>query len=72
MSYKEFVKWCGDRSCDGCWGMRQALDCIQILEFIRRKPFWRREWVWKEFFRDDVMRLIVIPINNKIDEVRTW
>lgn len=43
MRFKEFVAWCNERACDGYWGMMQAITCIDILEQIRKKPFWRRE-----------------------------
>ena len=25
MKYKEFIRWCNERACDGCWGMLEAM-----------------------------------------------
>lgn len=46
MKYKEFVKWCNDRACDGMWSMETALVCIRILSDIRQLPFWKRKKAW--------------------------
>ena len=34
MKFKEFAKWCNERACDGCWGMLEAMACIDISIFI--------------------------------------
>lgn len=68
MRFKEFVAWCNERACDGYWGMMQAITCIDILEQIRKKPFWRREKIWREEYRDYVEKCIIKPINQMIEE----
>ena len=30
MKFKEFAKWCNERACDGCWGMLEAMACIDL------------------------------------------
>lgn len=30
MKFKEFVNWCNERACDGCWGMLEAIACINL------------------------------------------
>ena len=42
---------------------------IDILNTVRREPFWRREKVWKRDFENRVVDEIIIPIENKIKEV---
>ena len=69
MKFKEFESWCNQRACDGCWGMLEAMTCIDILKTVRKKWFWKREKFWKEEYADDVMEQIVNPIENKIKEV---
>lgn len=69
MTFKEFVKWCDQRTCDGCWGMNTAIVCIDILETVRKEPFWRREKIWKREFEDSVVNTIVKPIDRMIKEV---
>lgn len=69
MTFKEFVSWCNQRACDGCWGMLDAMVCIDIVNTIRKELFWRREKVWKRDFENRVVDEIIIPIENKIKEV---
>ena len=68
MSYKEFVSWCNKRSCDGCWSMPTAGFCIQIMEKINKKVFWKRNKEWENTYKNFVMTFIVIPIEKKIKE----
>jgi hypothetical protein len=28
MKYKEFVKWCNERACDGAWSIGTAMSCL--------------------------------------------
>ena len=67
MTYREFRDWCNQRACDGCWGMREAMICIDICEEIQKLPFWKRKKKWREYERD-VVSLIVEPTNTKIRE----
>lgn len=70
MKYKEFVAWCNDRCCDGCWSIGTITFCVDILDEIRRQPFWKREKRWRELNREyDIVRTVVEPINQKIREV---
>ena len=68
MTFKEFVEWCNDRAGDGCWGMIEAMTCIDIISNIRKLPFWKRkkEWMEKE---QQILDEIVNPINRKIQEM---
>ena len=34
MTFKEFVEWCNDRACDGCWGMIESMVCMDIISSI--------------------------------------
>ena len=43
MSFKEFVRWCNERACDGCWGLSAAITCVGIMHEVEEKPFWKRE-----------------------------
>ena len=69
MSYKEFVNWCNERACDGCWGINTILICTHIMSKINSHPFWKREKEWKKI-ADEVVNEIVIPINRKIEELK--
>lgn len=66
MTFKEFVAWCNERACDGCWGLIEATLCIDIVQDVRRKPFWRREKYWHETHEEQVVHQIVYPTNQKI------
>lgn len=68
MTFKQFEAWCNQRACDGCWGMLDAMVCIDIIGKVRKQRFWKREKFWQEKYSDDVMEQIVNPINKKIVE----
>ena len=68
MTFKEFVEWCNDRAGDGCWGMIEAMTCIDIISNIRKLPFWKRKKAWMEK-QQQVLDEIVNPINRKIQEM---
>ena len=70
MKFKEFSRWCNDRAADGCWSMITAMCCIDILNDIRKEPFWRREKIWKSKYEKDVVNDIVKPIEQKIKDYK--
>lgn len=67
MTYKEFVKWCNERACDGRWGLLTAIVCIDIIDSMRSTPFWRRKKKWNEY-EQRVVTELVNPTNEKIRE----
>lgn len=69
MTFKEFAAWCNQRACDGCWGMSDAVCCIDIVRKIRMEPFWKREKLWKTKYKDWMMENIVNPIEAKMKEM---
>ena len=69
MKFREFVSWCNQRAADGCWGMLEAMVCVDIIETVRKERFWKREKFWKEKYADDVLEQIVNPIEKKIEEM---
>lgn len=71
MKFKEFVDWCNDRAADGCWSIATATFCIDIINTILKQPFWKREKFWKSVYEEMIVRDIVYPIEEKIEERRT-
>ena len=71
MTFKEFTNWCNERACDGYWSMNTALFCIQIVDRVMEKPFWKREREWQRINREeyDVISNIVSAINAKIKDL---
>ena len=69
MKFREFVSWCNQRAADGCWGMLEAMVCVDIIETVRKERFWKREKLWKEKYAYDVLEQIVNPIEKKIEEM---
>ena len=65
MKYKEFVAWCNQRACDGCWSMGTAIYCIKIMRNIDRLPFWKRQKEWLKI-KDIVEAEVVSVIDAKI------
>lgn len=69
MKFKEFVNWCNERACDGFWGMLTAMASIDLIQQVRKIPFWRREKFWKENYEHQVLDEIVNPIERKLEEM---
>lgn len=69
MTFKEFTDWCNERACDGFWGMLTAMTCIDLMETVKKQPFWKREKFWKQEYEQRVLDEIVNPINCKIHEI---
>ena len=69
MTFKQFVQWCNERACDGCWGMLEAMQCIEVVRDIRSYPFWKREEMWKHHHMRNFVEKIVELTNQKIQEV---
>ena len=70
MKFKEFVNWCNERACDGCWGMLEAMTCIALMNEIIKTPFWKREKFWKENCEQQVLEEIINPIEKKLEEMK--
>jgi hypothetical protein len=71
MKFKEFLDWCNQRAFDGCWGRMEAIRCIEIIDEVRAKPFWRREKEWQRLNAEySIEKDLVIPINKMIEEAR--
>ena len=68
MKFKEFTKWCNRRACDGCWGMAEAICCCETVKAVYKFPFWKREKIWREIYRDNIMP-VVNATNQRIKEV---
>ena len=69
MKFREFVSWCNQRAADGCWGILEAMVCVDIIETVHKERLWKREKFWKEKYADDVLEQIVSPIEKKIEEM---
>lgn len=69
MKYKEFVDWCNQRACDGCWSSKTAIYCINLCSYINSFAFWKREKIWKEQFEKVTVRDVVEVINKKRKEM---
>ena len=65
MTYEEFLNWCNERSCDGCWGFTEAAICIGVMNRVRNAPFGKRRKVWKKL-EPVIVEKIVNPTNEKI------
>lgn len=70
MKFKEFVNWCNKKACDGCWGMLEAMACINLINEIMKIQFWKREKFWKENYEQQVLEEIINPIEKKLEEMK--
>ncbi len=68
MTFKKFVKWCNDRSCDGRWGVVEAMICRKVYREVNSFPFWKRNKVWKNRYCDNIYKHIVEPTNATIEK----
>ena len=65
MKFKEFINWCNERACDGCWGMLEAIACINLINEIMKIQFWKREKIWKENYEQQALKEIINPIEKR-------
>lgn len=70
MKFKEFNRWCNERACDACWSMQNAIFCVGILENVKQYPFWKREKIWREKYKENVLNKIVNPTNELIEKYK--
>lgn len=70
MKFKEFVNWCNERACDGCWGTLTAMACIDLIGKVKKVPFWKREKIWKENYEQQALEEIINPIEKKLEEMK--
>ena len=70
MKYKEFNNWCNQRAADGCWGLKEAMTCIDACHMFSNIPFWKRERIWRESKSRAVLEEIVTETNKIIDKMR--
>ena len=70
MKYKEFIEWCNQRACDGCWGILTAKFCIDIMREVQDQFPWKREKRWQELEKEySIVEKVITPTNNKIKEM---
>lgn len=67
MTYKEYLAWCNDRACDGCWSLQVAVVCCDIAKRILRVPWWRRKKEWLKIKDEIDIEKVVDCINEKIE-----
>lgn len=68
MTYKEFIAWCNERACDGCWDMETAIHCLNIITVMKSVPFWRRKKLWIAIKND--IEIDVYSTNEKFRSER--
>ena len=66
MTYREFVSWCNERACDGCWDFDTATLCCRVIDIISQMPFWRRKKAWREI--KDSVENVVSAVNKRYGE----
>lgn len=70
MKYKEFNAWCNERACDGCWGIKEAMFCIDTCSTMMSVPFWKREKAWREYEHREVAEKVVAETNKIIEKMK--
>ena len=68
VSFRQFVQWCNERACDGCWGIGTAAICIGVMEDVKARPRREQNKFWLENFEEEVRTQVIEPINAKIKE----
>ena len=58
MTYKEFCKWCHQRSEDGLWSAPMAISCYQCIKDVDCKWKFRREKYFQEAYAETVDKAI--------------
>jgi hypothetical protein len=69
MTYKEYLAWCNERACDGCWSLQVAFVCGDIAKRLYKVPFWKRKKEWLKV-KDTIETDVVSVINAKIQALK--
>lgn len=59
MNFSEYVRWCNERTRDGCWDILTAMTCFNIIKTVKKVPFWKREKYWKDVYENRVLEEII-------------
>lgn len=69
MEYKDFVRWCNQRACDGVLDYATYLICIAIMKEVESVPLDERDKLWRSV-RADVEEKAVKPIEEYLKKLR--
>lgn len=68
MTYKEFYKWCQERTCDGHWGFVESALCISVISDVEKAPFWKKKRIWEQY-RDRAEKVVeIVSHKNEVIE----
>lgn len=68
MTFKQFLEFCNERACDGCWGIDQAMTCIGVIEDVLRRLPWCREKYWRDNYEATVGSKLVESIKERMNK----
>lgn len=69
MSFREFRKWVNQRSYDGLWSMSDAIISLSTIVKIKEYPRFKRERIWRKYYKDEIVEKIIKPVNTQIMEL---
>lgn len=69
MSFREFKKWVNQRSYDGLWSMSDAIISLSTIVKIKEYPRFKRERIWRKYYKDEIVEKIIKPVNTQIMEL---
>lgn len=69
MSFREFKKWVNQRSYDGLWSMSDAIISLSTIVKIKEYPRFKRERIWRRYYKDEIVEKIIKPVNTQIMEL---
>lgn len=70
MKYKEFKKWCNERSADSMWNILTAMKCIEVMRVVDKFWFWKRDKIWREYYETFMLATFVKPTNKLIEQYK--
>lgn len=66
MKFKQFVRWCESHIESGDWyDVRQLLRYQQIIFEVKKRPLWKREEFWRDFYESKIVKEITKAENKK-------
>ena len=69
MNFREFKKWVNQRSYDGLWSMSDAIISLSTIVKIKEYPRFKRERIWRKYYKDEIVEKIIKPVNTQIMEL---
>ena len=65
MTFIKFQKWFKNSSKNDLLGITEYMICVSTILKVKEEMFWKREKIWCEKYRGDIVNNIVNVVNDR-------